>query len=158
MADWFRFYDDFFDDDRVLAAIKILPEAGSVYVFLLAKTNARKTGFDISLGMIDIIGIGLVLNIPPSTVQMAIDVLRSVKLVSGDKTLSVMHWHKERPRYIPRRLKSLVIEKFGRLCRFCGTASNIEFDHIIPISRGGETTISNLQPLCKPCNLRKGSK
>ena len=34
--------------------------------------------------------------------------------------------------------------------------SQLECDHIIPLARGGETTMSNLQTLCRGCNREKG--
>jgi len=34
--------------------------------------------------------------------------------------------------------------------------SNLECDHIIPLARGGSTTMDNLQTLCKGCNRKKG--
>ena len=34
--------------------------------------------------------------------------------------------------------------------------SQLECDHIIPLAKGGETTMDNLQTLCKECNRKKG--
>jgi hypothetical protein len=33
----------------------------------------------------------------------------------------------------------------------------LEADHIIPLARGGETEMGNLQTLCKECNRKKGT-
>jgi 5-methylcytosine-specific restriction endonuclease McrA len=42
-------------------------------------------------------------------------------------------------------------------CVKCGKPYK-HMDHIIPISRGGKHTLSNVQPLCAKCNLSKGAK
>lgn len=34
--------------------------------------------------------------------------------------------------------------------------SQLECDHIIPLAREGETTMDNLQTLCRVCNRKKG--
>ncbi|NNE21862.1 MAG: HNH endonuclease [Rhizobiales bacterium] len=41
-------------------------------------------------------------------------------------------------------------------CQYCGDASDLTFDHLIPRSRGGLTTWENVVTACSPCNLRKG--
>lgn len=53
---------------------------------------------------------------------------------------------------------SFLIKLYKSNCVICGSAENIEADHIIPISRGGIHGESNLQPLCKNCNSSKGAK
>jgi 5-methylcytosine-specific restriction endonuclease McrA len=44
---------------------------------------------------------------------------------------------------------------FGHQCLACGS-TEITVDHVIPLEKRGPNTISNLQPLCKPCNSSKG--
>lgn len=55
---------------------------------------------------------------------------------------------------LPKEIKRI----YSSSCVFCGSKENIAADHIIPISKGGRTSIGNLQPLCKTCNSSKGSK
>jgi 5-methylcytosine-specific restriction endonuclease McrA len=43
-------------------------------------------------------------------------------------------------------------------CAFCKSRQNITIDHIIPLSRGGNHSIGNLQPLCKSCNSSKKAR
>lgn len=50
---------------------------------------------------------------------------------------------------------------WGNRCLCCGVSGEVQTlatDHIVPLSRGGANTIDNIQPLCKSCNSRKGTK
>ena len=45
-------------------------------------------------------------------------------------------------------------------CQYCGegfTSSALTFEHVVPRSRGGQTTWSNIVTACMPCNTRKGN-
>ena len=56
--------------------------------------------------------------------------------------------------------KRSAYEKQNGICPICGKHYEIEEmegDHIIPWSKGGKTTIDNLQMLCKKCNREKGN-
>ena len=44
-------------------------------------------------------------------------------------------------------------------CQYCGKkVKKLTIDHIIPKSRGGETSFENCVSSCKECNNRKGMK
>lgn len=67
----------------------------------------------------------------------------------------------------PQRVASLeqreyVYQRDGGRCRICGTPDGIgvemQYDHIVPWSKGGMTTVDNLQLLCEPCNKSKSDK
>ena len=42
-------------------------------------------------------------------------------------------------------------------CQYCGSGDDLTFDHLVPRSRGGQTTWINVVAACSPCNLRKGN-
>ena len=55
---------------------------------------------------------------------------------------------------LPKELKKL----YSQPCINCGSKDRITADHIIPVARGGQHSVGNLQPLCMPCNSSKNSR
>ncbi|HYA39579.1 MAG TPA: HNH endonuclease [Candidatus Methylomirabilis sp.] len=61
------------------------------------------------------------------------------------------------------RLRFKVLQRDRFSCQQCGASPaksvNVELhvDHVVPWSKGGETTLNNLQTLCAKCNLGKGN-
>ena len=64
----------------------------------------------------------------------------------------------ERARLTPA-MRYEVIRRDGHRCRCCGasvsTGAVLHVDHIIPVSKGGVSELSNLQTLCSSCNAGK---
>jgi len=59
---------------------------------------------------------------------------------------------------IPEAVRHEVWRRDGGRCVHCGSQENLEFDHIIPISKGGANTARNIQLLCEACNRKKSDK
>jgi 5-methylcytosine-specific restriction protein A len=62
---------------------------------------------------------------------------------------------------IPTEVRKYVFQRDKYQCQSCGKANdetNLTIDHIIPLARGGQNDISNLQTLCFTCNLQKTDK
>lgn len=56
-------------------------------------------------------------------------------------------------------MRAEVFQRDGFRCVLCGTTSDkLECDHIMPVSRGGASEVSNLQTLCMPCNKSKSNR
>ena len=47
--------------------------------------------------------------------------------------------------------------KYNNCCLCCGKKRKLTADHVVPVSKGGTSYISNIQPLCGPCNSSKGA-
>lgn len=50
-----------------------------------------------------------------------------------------------------------LINSYVHLCVYCGDyiQGNVEIDHIVPLSKGGEHSINNAVPTCRHCNASK---
>ena len=59
---------------------------------------------------------------------------------------------------IPEEVKFEVWRRDEGKCVICNSNQNLEFDHIIPFSKGGSNTARNLQLLCETCNRKKSNK
>lgn len=59
---------------------------------------------------------------------------------------------------LPRHIRQVVWRRDGGRCNQCGGTDELQFDHVIPFSRGGADTVENLQLLCGPCNRKKGAE
>jgi hypothetical protein len=61
-------------------------------------------------------------------------------------------------RHIPDDVRREVWQRDGGCCVRCRAADYLEFDHIIPHSRGGANTVTNVQILCRRCNSLKSDR
>lgn len=52
-------------------------------------------------------------------------------------------------------MRQLIFQLDGGTCRRCGTAEQLQVDHIRPCKKGGGAQTWNLQTLCRPCCFEK---
>ncbi|WP_371859879.1 TerD family protein [Nocardia uniformis] len=83
-----------------------------------------------------------------ATLEGALRVAKRLTLTPGQRDT----------RNISQEVKAEVWQRDGGKCVECGDSHYLEFDHIIPLSRGGATSSANLQILCRACNRAKGAR
>jgi len=72
------------------------------------------------------------------------------EIVAPRQIISKAHW-------------KTVLEEFGGLCIFCGSAETAENrgivpDHLLPVTQFGELVLGNTVPACQTCNDSRGDR
>ena len=79
-----------------------------------------------------------------------------VVFVGGD--VSETSQERRKNRYIPFQTKARVVRRDNYTCQECGKHlrdNEVEFDHIIPLSKGGSSEEHNIRLTCFECNRSK---
>jgi hypothetical protein len=64
-----------------------------------------------------------------------------------------------RSRSIPQAVKIAVLTRDGGKCRRCGSTRDLQYDRIVPNSRGGSSTdVNNIRLLCGKCSNLKSNR
>ena len=81
-------------------------------------------------------------------------------IITEDTDITIKHKTK---REISDRLRFRILMRDSFTCKKCGRSPikerdvELHVDHIVPWSKGGETTPENLETKCSQCNLGKGN-
>lgn len=90
-----------------------------------------------------------------------VDGLRKYKELQAQKMTYAYKVRVERAK-MTESLRYNVLRRDGFRCQICGASAKegatLHVDHIIPVSKGGKTEMSNLRTLCDRCNLGKSDK
>jgi 5-methylcytosine-specific restriction endonuclease McrA len=73
--------------------------------------------------------------------------LKNIRAYDGQR-LPADDWH---------IVRSIMLERDGHACVYCGANKPLEGDHIVPLSQGGSNDLTNLATACRTCNLSKAS-
>ena len=63
--------------------------------------------------------------------------------------------------YRPKKIsvsKNRIMKRDKFRCVYCGGQRQLTIDHVIPKSRGGQNTWSNMVTCCSKCNCKKGNR
>jgi 5-methylcytosine-specific restriction endonuclease McrA len=84
-------------------------------------------------------------------VNFEIQVPRVIRLLDYDRL----------PKQVVRFNRRNIFARDGNRCQYCGKrfpTSELSLDHVVPRSRGGETSWENIVCSCVKCNVRKGGR
>lgn len=139
---WIKLYNELLEDYE-FSALKDTSKAHLMLIWLLASRSNNQIPYDAKW----------IANKIGANTPVDLDaLLDSGFLIEDGEPHQPADWGS---RYIKKTDKDAVWERDGGACTACGSRKRIEYDHIIPVSKGGTSAASNLQLLCASCNRKK---
>lgn len=95
----------------------------------------------------------------PMTEETIVELIKTL-----ESKLTASAFAKEQRALMTKKLREFIKTRDNYTCCTCGNSSHVEpnllleIDHIIPVSKGGQTEEANLQTLCWKCNRAKSNK
>ena len=99
-------------------------------------------------------------NLDEETVHALLHKRETRKQASIDKAKAELRGEQQRAfkrEPIPEAVRHEVWRRDGGRCVDCGSRENLEFDHIVPVSKGGANTARNIELRCASCNRSKSA-
>jgi len=100
-------------------------------------------------GELDAEAVGLLVWDRERRQDARLDRLRKIRAAEEDA-------ERGRRERLPDEVRAAVWHRDDGRCVRCGSEQELQFDHVIPFSRGGSNATENIQILCGPCNRAKG--
>ena len=133
-------------------------QKGSVYKFVFVRMQTRyqqqnyvRTSYQVKQ----------VVQVYACDYKYLSDRCEQLRDIGFECTLKQYHSQNQR-KLMTRQLRREVMIRDRYTCQECGKYMpdevGLQIDHIIPVSKGGKTVMSNLQVLCSKCNGRKSDR
>lgn len=102
------------------------------------------------------------LKLSPTAMAEVLSIIADI----AEKTELALQVDRERARrrreLLPSNWVDVCAEVFERdsyVCQYCSiVAVSPHCDHVVPLSRGGASTLENLVTACPTCNMKKGAR
>jgi 5-methylcytosine-specific restriction endonuclease McrA len=171
---WFRFYSEVLNDIKVQSLDPFTFKMWVNILCLASKNDGRVPDIDnvawalrVTLHEINPVfehlkNVGLIDPVDGEINSYKIHAWEKRQYVSDTSKKRVAEYRKRRKNaglsqqmYLSKKDKDGLYDSYNNQCFYCESKQSLTIDHKIPITRGGDDQISNLQIVCRTCNASK---
>lgn len=91
---------------------------------------------------------------PRDAIELALRLTAKAWLAKNQRIGSRQGKEIKRQRTISASVQKSVMMRSNNSCENCGSRKYLEFDHLLPVAKGGLSTEENVRHLCRNCNAR----